>query len=553
MENRKNYLRIGTYLSIIMLAIFIYFGLNDVNINAAVSTSTVVSATGQAINDGTKLFPACKQVNGDIKYGYIDEKGSFKIKPIYQAADDFSDGVAIVNDGDENKVIDVNGNVLFKSTGIISNFHNGMAVFTDLNHNFAEGYINTKGKVVIKPQYRIAGYFTDNGTALVFSKTGKYLLINKMGKVLKTYKAATKYNDFNSFEDGYIIYRDQKTFFYGVVDLKGKAIFKPVYGEITYLGNNLFGIKKKPTFLNLGLLQKMPAAIFNKDGKQLTKYSLYDLSRFTGKYASYTDNTSTYFIDQNGKSDNTLPKLQGRGTMIMQGDIIKADNDGELIYMKKDGTIIWKYDSSYTFTSGISVRAYKFKPNKYAVVYYPVVQGLSDISIQQSIDSELKTIFTQNRKKLKEKDDLSVNDSFTAEQRNDLLIIRRNGYDYYFGGAHGTPIREYYFIDLKSGSFYTLQDLFKNNSGYVSKLSNIIKKQMKDKMKKGEMSYFPNSFKTINQNQRFYLKDDRLIIYFDVYEVTAYAAGFPEFEIPFKDIKDMINTEGTFWKAFQGE
>jgi hypothetical protein len=40
------------------------------------------------------------------------------------------------------------------------------------------------------------------------------------------------------------------------------------------------------------------------------------------------------------------------------------------------------------------------------------------------------------------------------------------------------------------------------------------------------------------------------VIYFYPYEIAAYAAGFPEFEIPFEDLTDYIDTEGAFWKSF---
>ena len=52
------------------------------------------------------------------------------------------------------------------------------------------------------------------------------------------------------------------------------------------------------------------------------------------------------------------------------------------------------------------------------------------------------------------------------------------------------------------------------------------------------------------QIQAFHLENDGLIIYFGEYEIAPYAAGLPEFYIPFSEIMDLIDTEGDFWKAF---
>lgn len=44
--------------------------------------------------------------------------------------------------------------------------------------------------------------------------------------------------------------------------------------------------------------------------------------------------------------------------------------------------------------------------------------------------------------------------------------------------------------------------------------------------------------------------EDKLAIYFEPYEIAAYAAGFPTFYIPYDEMIDIIDTEGEFWKSF---
>jgi hypothetical protein len=65
--------------------------------------------------------------------------------------------------------------------------------------------------------------------------------------------------------------------------------------------------------------------------------------------------------------------------------------------------------------------------------------------------------------------------------------------------------------------------------------------------------YFPENFHGIAIDQYFKLEKDAISIYFYPYDIAAYAAGFPEFLIPFDDISEYINKTGAFWNAFNGE
>ncbi|MNP62681.1 hypothetical protein D3C76_1579810 [compost metagenome] len=95
---------------------------------------------------------------------------------------------------------------------------------------------------------------------------------------------------------------------------------------------------------------------------------------------------------------------------------------------------------------------------------------------------------------------------------------------------------------------YELKDLFKPNSDYVKVLSQIVGDQIKNDP---QYSYvFPDTYEGISPNQPFFVTADALHLYFNPYEIAPYAAGFPTFTIPFVQIRDIINTEGSFWKAF---
>lgn len=118
------------------------------------------------------------------------------------------------------------------------------------------------------------------------------------------------------------------------------------------------------------------------------------------------------------------------------------------------------------------------------------------------------------------------------------------------GAAHGMPIEETYHIDLYTGKIYSLKDLFKPNSNYVEKLTNIVKKQMGKSQNEGTKTYLLDDFKSIREDQNFVLFKDYIQLYFYPYEVASYAEGFAKFSIPYEEINDILDTDSDFWWSF---
>ncbi len=545
------YMKSAMLLGLISMTVFIGNLSNKEVHQASAAESgiqTVASVTSQAITvTTTDLYPVGVEKNGETKFGYMDGAGQIVIQPKYMSAGNFSEGLAVVYNGKKYQVINQKGEVSFETDSMITDFHNGFASFMDTK-NYKNGYIDTKGKVAIKAKYGFAGNFQADHTAYV-TENGKIHKINSAGKILKTYQLNSKYNYYDVTEDGLVIFNNPNNFRMGVVNLQGKVILQSKYGEITYLGNHRFGVKEALPDGESYLMGVKPSAIFTQDGKKLTSYQYYDLSAFYGDYASATDDKYTYVIDKAGNKMSAWPQLEGRGSIKVLGEVLQADIDNEMFYVTKDGKSLWKKDTTTVLPSKITVTAIKTSPNKFVVVNYPEISGISDAKVQDSINKKLKTYFTKSRMNIEEGEYLTVDDSFTVQQIGDLLIVQKTGYDYPIGAAHGQPLRFYYFINVKTGDFYQLKDLFKKDSNYVSKLSKLISSQMKQNSKNG-FSYFVSKA-PVKKDQYFYINKNKLIIYYDCADITAYAAGFPEFEISFQNIKSIINTEGSFWKSFQ--
>jgi hypothetical protein len=124
------------------------------------------------------------------KTGFIDKTGKLVIKPQFDSAFPFSEGLAKVRIGDKAGFIDRTGKIVVplkfhgKEFGYSSDseigFKEGLAV-VELDGKY--GYIDNTGKVVIAIQYQYANDFL-GGAAIVLATGPRAYLIDRSGKVL---------------------------------------------------------------------------------------------------------------------------------------------------------------------------------------------------------------------------------------------------------------------------------------------------------------------------------------------------------------------------------
>jgi len=334
----------------------------------------------------------------------------------------------------------------------------------------------------------------------------------------------------------------------GIISIEdSRVVIDPSFNEIIILGEGYFAAKDptKESFESLST----PSAIMDSKGNKLSDYQYYDVSHYHEGLASATDDQSTFFIGTDGQKINTLPVVAGRGILTKIGALIKADIDGDLSYLDSEGNTIWQADTTIAVSDQIKVVQNSYKPLRLVNIKYPSVTGLKDKTIESTINETLKDYFTLPRS---DEDllNLSVEDVFSASLRENLLIIEKNGYDYYSGAAHGMPIHDYYYIDINTGVAYTFKDLFKEDSDYLNALSMIVTQQIQEQATSEDSMFFPEFFTGLTETTNFQLTENGIIIYFYPYEIAAYAGGFPEFEIPFADITEFLNEKGNFFKSF---
>ena len=110
----------------------------------------------------------------------------------------------------------------------------------------------------------------------------------------------------------------------------------------------------------------------------------------------------------------------------------------------------------------------------------------------------------------------------------------------YMGGAHGNTVwypRTVY-VTGENPHELTLDELF--DDGYIEKLNGIINTMVNENPDKYSELWAKPEITEQNQN-RFYLTDNDLVIFFPPYELSYYAKGFIEFPIPLSDLSSILD------------
>ena len=192
---------------------------------------------------------------------------------------------------------------------------------------------------------------------------------------------------------------------------------------------------------------------------------------------------------------------------------------------------------------------------------YPRIDGLGDKAVQDSINSIFEKEALQARdeglRNAEEMKDLKSSGGISSPHKcetyfdysvkydqNGMLSIAFLNYQY-TGGAHGLTLQTSYTLDLKTGKEYELKDMMKGEAGYVSFISGIVRNEIDEKTRAGELAEIA-AFNTIKDDQDFYLSDSGLVVYFQQYEYFPYAAGIQAFPIEFSTLKDMLKSDLSF-------
>lgn len=175
-------------------------------------------------------------------------------------------------------------------------------------------------------------------------------------------------------------------------------------------------------------------------------------------------------------------------------------------------------------------------------VEIPEFRGLSDKSFERRLNEEYeKNISAWVEDFLEEKSD---DEACVFELKQDIKrkkspIISVVGEAYvYTGGVHGRKERIAKNIDIENNKELKLEDLFED-SAYLDFLN----RKLEELAEENPEKYHDLWEKPIIGDARrsdFYICEDELVVYYPPYELSYYAKGFVEFNIPISEIKSYL-------------
>ncbi|MDM5314753.1 RsiV family protein [Fictibacillus sp. b24] len=196
-----------------------------------------------------------------------------------------------------------------------------------------------------------------------------------------------------------------------------------------------------------------------------------------------------------------------------------------------------------SFQPPVLVRTLTYAPGNIKI-YYPQIEGRINPRIQQQVNQQIIQINQQLQQMQNPEARPGMYGEFAVKtNEKNILSIGFLNYAYTPMAAHGMTYIKSQTWDLSTGRTYQLKDLFKPGSNYVEVLNRIIKAQIKS-----QQIVTLEPFKSISPNQDYYIADKALVIYFQLYDLTAYAYGFPMFPISVFDLQNIIDENGPLGK-----
>lgn len=191
----------------------------------------------------------------------------------------------------------------------------------------------------------------------------------------------------------------------------------------------------------------------------------------------------------------------------------------------------------------VNVQTVKVDFGPQQTVFYPRVTGMQNQDLEKMINRTIthqtEQLIHQQTANLPSPVEEMMGAYEIKNNQRRVLSLSLSNYTYQYHAAHGMTYIKSLTFDLKKGKLCTLKDLFKTGSDYVERLSAMIRTQIQRRN-----IQLLNGPVRIRPDQDYYIADKSLVIYFQLYEITPYAFGFPMFPISVYDVQDIIDENG---------
>jgi hypothetical protein len=295
------------------------------------------------IDENQLLYP----VNEGGLWGFIDNTGSMVISPQFEAAAPFSEGLAEVGVGGKSSFVDTTGKVVFNTDfnfGDVELFREGFAAARNQN---GWGFIDTKGRVIVTPQYTSVGDFS-SGLAMVRTgdwAEGKAGYINVLGELV----IPMNFYDGRPFSEGLAAVLLNGS--WGFIGMTGDYVTDPQFVDVGYKYNE-------------GVIEVEPYED-NEEGlwgyiNDVGEYIIEPLYKMAGPFSAGLAPVQVDAGDPNGFIDHQGAMVIAPNyfalTSFFEGLATVYDENGQMGYINTSGnlSIPFQFSQAGLFRGGLA-------------------------------------------------------------------------------------------------------------------------------------------------------------------------------------------------------
>lgn len=238
----------------------------------------------------------------NTQFGYINKQGKVIIPIQYKTLADFRNGAAFVQDPVTNRYgyLDTKGNWLLKPIYIYTNYS-----FDDYGGAWVKmpdnkyHYVDKRGKdygILVKDGSSFINFYTDY--AVIKETETPFSMLDAKGNELKVFD---DYKNIFSFADGIAGYQSKENNLYGFINIKGKKITEAEFTGFNAFNNGIARVSKN-------INGKSKSGYIDTTGKEIIPFKYDNASIFDDGWAIVTKDSIFYFIDKNGKEKPTVRK-----------------------------------------------------------------------------------------------------------------------------------------------------------------------------------------------------------------------------------------------------
>ena len=236
------------------------------------------------------------------------------------------------------------------------------------------------------------------------------------------------------------------------------------------------------------------------------------------------------------------------GTAALMFDCVKYGYPDRIDRLKLYGAGSYPFISTRTLTKAGKVEAVTYSVN----IAYPRFDGSSadfgalNKQFADEADKALKENTPEQGSGADRPQEWNYDQDFSLYRPAERAINVQWSWQGYSGGAHPNEMAYSVLVDLKTGKAAGLADIFVE--GALPRIVEMVRADLVEQFKKKpgdpEALELPKLAKMLSDPTHFDFRKDKLDVFFNRYDIGAYAVGVYDVELPYARIKALLRPDG---------